>query len=287
MRGSGYHRAVLGRLRRGPQWTPRVDPRAFADLEAFCLFVGYPRSGHSLIGSCLDAHPEMVIAHEADALKMLAKHGWPRERIFEALLENSSAQAARDTGRTQSGYVYAIPGQWQGSYRRLRVIGDKGGGETSRRLAADPSEIRKFAPHVGVPLRVLHITRNPFDSIARIARVTHKGVRKHTLDEAITRFEVFAVANAGFLAGGSEDVMTLRHEDFVANPGSELRSLCAFLGVAPAEEYLEACAGIVWESPHRTRELVEWSDAQIEHVAALIDRYAFFAGYSFEEPATA
>ena len=38
--------------------------RMYDDLQAFCLFMGYTRSGHSLVGACLDAHPEAAIAHE-------------------------------------------------------------------------------------------------------------------------------------------------------------------------------------------------------------------------------
>ena len=30
------------------------------NLETLCLFIGYPRSGHSLVVSLLDAHPEMI-----------------------------------------------------------------------------------------------------------------------------------------------------------------------------------------------------------------------------------
>ena len=35
------------------------DDRAlFDDLKTYCMFLGYPRSGHSLIGALLDAHPD-------------------------------------------------------------------------------------------------------------------------------------------------------------------------------------------------------------------------------------
>jgi hypothetical protein len=37
------------------------DP--FPDVHAFCLFDGYSRSGHSLVGALLDAHPKITIAH--------------------------------------------------------------------------------------------------------------------------------------------------------------------------------------------------------------------------------
>ena len=41
----------------------------FETIQLYCMFVGYPRSGHSLVGTLLDAHPDIVIAHELDALR--------------------------------------------------------------------------------------------------------------------------------------------------------------------------------------------------------------------------
>ena len=39
----------------------------FDRVERFCLFVGYPRSGHSIVGAVLNAHRDAVISHELDA----------------------------------------------------------------------------------------------------------------------------------------------------------------------------------------------------------------------------
>lgn len=40
----------------------------FESIEKFCLFIGCGRSGHGLISSLIDAHPDMVMS---DALKIL------------------------------------------------------------------------------------------------------------------------------------------------------------------------------------------------------------------------
>ena len=32
------------------------------------MFIGYPRSSHSLVGAILDAHPEIIIPHEYDVI---------------------------------------------------------------------------------------------------------------------------------------------------------------------------------------------------------------------------
>ncbi|PSP19753.1 MAG: sulfotransferase family protein [Cyanobacteria bacterium SW_5_48_44] len=40
------------------------DKKTFQNVDKYCMFIGYPRSGHSLVGSLLDAHPNIIIAHE-------------------------------------------------------------------------------------------------------------------------------------------------------------------------------------------------------------------------------
>ncbi|HEY2326944.1 MAG TPA: sulfotransferase [Gaiellaceae bacterium] len=265
------------RVNRGPQISS-------SDLQAFCLFIGYPRSGHSLVGSFLDAHPDIALGHEARAMKRVAVGGWSQAQIVSDLVTNAAEQASRKTGRTQSGYFYEVPGQWQGRVRKLVVCGDKGGGDTSRRLAVDPSELRKFADAIEVPLRLVHVMRNPYDIVARIARVTRGGVPKQTLDEAILRFSVLALANGAVLESDAFVVSSVRHEDVVAKPQAELRRLCEFLGIEPTADYLESCASIVWEKPHQTRRLVEWSDTQVDRLRMVIDQHPFLAGYSFDGP---
>jgi len=45
-----------------------MEEADFSKLRNFVLFVGYPRSGHSLVGSLIDAHPHAIIAHEVKTL---------------------------------------------------------------------------------------------------------------------------------------------------------------------------------------------------------------------------
>jgi hypothetical protein len=77
------------------------DP--FPDVQAFCLFVGYSRSGHSLVGALLDAHPEITVAHEANVLELVIEENLSRRVLFETLLENARRQAEHPRGRHGSG----------------------------------------------------------------------------------------------------------------------------------------------------------------------------------------
>lgn len=60
----------------------------FEEVEAYCMFLGYARSGHSLLGSLLDAHPDVVIAHELDALRYL-RGAFGRAQVYSLILQNA------------------------------------------------------------------------------------------------------------------------------------------------------------------------------------------------------
>ena len=102
-----------------------VYQKKFGDLKTYCMFVGYPRSGHSLVGSILDAHPNMVISHELNALKYLEK-GFTRRQLYYLILTNS--RRFNMVGRAHEGYVYHVPNQWNSKFSKLLVLGDKMGG---------------------------------------------------------------------------------------------------------------------------------------------------------------
>merc|ERR1719327_1470504 len=100
--------------------------------ETFLLFFGYPRSGHSMVASLLDAHPEAAIANEFDAVKAYL-NGETRAVLFQKLVAISTAY--KIVGRCQAGYHFVVPGvtaQPFGKDKPLRVIGDKMAGVTSR-----------------------------------------------------------------------------------------------------------------------------------------------------------
>jgi len=96
-------------------------------VQSFVLFVGYPRSGHSLVGAILDSHPEIIIPHEFDLPKKSDRFfNDPNEesnnrklRIFSKLHSVSWRQAmfGNRSPNYSHGYSYHIPGRWQGKYR--------------------------------------------------------------------------------------------------------------------------------------------------------------------------
>lgn len=246
---------------------------AFDAVERFCLFVGYPRSGHSLVGSLLDAHPEIAISHELHVLRYL-RYGFSREQLFTLIVENSEREAAR--GREQSNYPYSVPGQWQGRTRRLRVIGDKRGGTTIRKIASQPKRLDALRERVGVPVHLIHVIRHPLDSIARMALASpHR-------DPAELSDHYFAMADgvSALWERTPEDTrIDVVHEALIANPREELAALCDALGVTCEALYLDACASIVWSDPKKSRDAFAWPGALRERIEARLATYPFFERY--------
>jgi hypothetical protein len=245
-----------------------------AHLHAVCLFIGYPRSGHSVVGSLLDAHPDVVISHQVDAMKLVFD-GQGRDDLIRTILADSAHRAAG--GRGHGRYSYAVSGQWQGRARVLRVIGDCRGGKTSRRLAKDPDAAERFAEIMHLPLRFVHVVRNPYDNIATLASQA-----EHTLESAIAEYERLAAAVGGFLGRTDHPALTICHEALVDEPHRQLGHLCGFLSVEADDAYVEACARILFPSPRRTREAIEWPRSAVAAVDDVIARHPFLEGYTFK-----
>jgi hypothetical protein len=252
---------------------------SFHDIRTYCMFIGYPRTGHSLIGSLLDAHPNIVIAHELDALRFF-RRGFSRQQVFHLLLENSRRMAA--AGRRHSGYSYEVPSQWQGRFEKLQVLGDKKGATSTFHFYRDPGLVDSVAKSIGVEMKFVHVIRNPFDVLATMTR---RQPRK-TLDHHMELFFTLCSTNQTLKQRlHPAQIFDLRLEAFIADPKSHLARLCAFLGVEAGERYLADCAAIVFKSPQKSRFEIQWSEESIAKVNDGIRAFSFLSGYAYDENA--
>jgi hypothetical protein len=257
-------------------WARRRHHEQFERVSRFCLFAGYPRSGHSLVGALLNAHKDAVIAHELDAQNLIVS-GCPRDTLYARILARASWFNLR--GNT-SNYRYQVPNQWQGRFDALRVLGDKRGGGTSRCLVAHPDLLERTRALVRIPLRVVHVVRNPFDNIAAISIWNEMSLERsiefyfHHCD-ATTRLDSLC---------DRSELLTVYHEDMIREPRRTLASLCAFLGLDPDPGYLDDCCSIVFRQPTYTRSKLDWKPALVHTVETRARAHRFLDGYTFELP---
>ena len=249
-------------------------PHIFRDVKNFVLFIGYPRSGHTLVGFLLDAHPRVIVASQTSALRYLG-HRFGMQQIFHLLVQNSRRVAK--TGREQRRYSYEVPNQWQGRYEKLEVIGESTG---LTRLRRNPSLLKPLRESLKpVDLKLIHVIRNPFDNIS-----TMKLRRGETLPDAIQRYfsmcEIVERLKSYAAPGAVHD---LKHEALIAGPQNTLKDLCGFVGLSARESYYNDCASIIYKSSHKTRHHVEWTPALIDSVKQQASKYRFLDGYSYED----
>lgn len=250
--------------------------QALEDIETYCGFIGYSRSGHTLVGSLLNAHPNVVIAHELHVLDCVVA-GLPRRQIFALIIGRDRWFGNR--GRVWSGYDYNVEGQWQGRFETLRVIGDKRGGGSTKLLRRMPEALDRLRDTLALPLRFVHVIRNPYDNITTLALRTGRelGVRLEgyfSLVDTVQRVRCQLQ---------DEELFDLHLESLIADPSKCLGRLCAFLGLPASEDYLAACAAVVFDSPRRTRFDAPWTNELIEQVAERAAAYDFLAGYRFDD----
>jgi len=258
------------------QFTAKKQKHHFQKGETYCMFIGHGRSGHTACGAVLNAHPEIVIGHELDALSYLER-GISRDQLFALILK-------KDRWFTRQkyqwhGYNYEVPNQWQGRFRQLKVIGDRKAGLTTLRLQASPHLLPRLRQTVGVPLRTVHLLRNPFDILSTLVRQSGHPLNEQIID---SHFEITAT-NARLLAEcPPAEIMTIRHEDIISCPKERLRSLVNFLGPEADDQYLTDCASILHETPSKSRQKINWPAPLIKKVHTEIAKYPFLQGYSFE-----
>jgi len=258
--------------------------RTFKSVKNFCFFIGHARSGHSFIGALLDAHPEAIMGMEIHALKLVSQ-GYSKNQIYYIIL-NNSRKFRSALNNVWTGYSYAVPNQYQGRYKTIKVIGDKRGGSTSVMFRNDFSIYEKLQSLVKCQVKILHVIRNPFDNISTMvtrnlmegAEPTHKDVL-FKINQYFDKVRIVANVKEGL----DLEILDIHHEDFVTKPEIELRKILAFFVFHPYDDYINDCSSVVYKEPHKSRHKFKWSDDLINQVNSLINEYPHLKRYSFDD----
>jgi hypothetical protein len=251
----------------------------FQQVKSYCCFIGHNKSGTSMIGALLDAHPNVILADDVGALRYISA-GFSRDQLYHLLLKGSRREKmkGRVTGRRLDSYSYLIPGQLQGRYTQLQVIGDSASGSSTRRLGLDPNlldRMRNLMP--GVNVKFIQVIRNPYDPIA-ISMVRGKRTFEEAVEHYFTKCDLLVELSTRI---GKENLLAIRYEDFILSAEENLSNICNFLGIETTQDYLQACAAVLFQSPVIDRQRVEWDERRIGMVKDKIAQYQFLQGYTF------
>ena len=282
--------------------------QAMKTVKRFVLFVGIGRSGSSILGSLMDAHPHVVISNE---YYILNRFLFKKNDIFNALYARTIRSLTKLCNNSK-GYTLEVDGLWQADYSDyIEVFGDKSASHVSRfylqnkqRFIENYDILRRI---LDMPILVIHPLRNPFDIITTLAitkftayrdigelekrSFESKAVIKELKLQNLTVFQNIAIANvfSVFDAAqeltenvfGKENVLEVHNCDLVSYPKRTLSRIFDFLEVDTTEHYLDVCAEKVFKSVSRSRNVIKWTPEQIEMVERRMKKYKFLQRYSY------
>ncbi len=276
-------RVLLSRLAVGA--TRLWHPYLFDDICRFCMFIGHGRSGSTIVGALLNAHPNIVISNELNNFEYI-RDDMTRDQLFN-LIYFTARQQAKKGSRGGGGYSYAVPTQWQGRHKKISVIGNRKAGATAMRLFQDPELLQRLRNLVDVPVSFVSVVRNPFDTLTTTLRKTIR-LPNESQDEHLKRqirhyFERASAIACVSKEFGPDSVKFVHHDCLVGEPYAVLSDLCEYLGVAVREEYLADCASIIKPSVNVTRTQINWSPELIEMVNRGIADIPWLKRYGFSD----
>lgn len=246
----------------------------FSHVRRYVMFIGHPRSGTSLVGSMLNAHRHVRLAHELNALRYV-KRGYNRNQLFW-LLQQRDLEFG-ESGRNWTGYDYRIPGQWQGRTEELRVIGDKKAGAASELIGRNPRLLVRLRELVQVPIRMVHVIRNPFNVITTI----HRKRRNTSLETSIKLYFNRCRTNDQLWRDPDNDVLNVHLETLIKQPVEALTQTCRFIGVESPPDFLSACQEKLFGAPNQSQLAVAWPRPLVDSVLEQMRHYEWLDGYRF------
>lgn len=255
-------------------------------LKYYVSFIGWGRSGNSLVGALLDFHPNVYIKNEFSPIQERFE---TQEQIFNTIVKKLGIKRRKGTLQSWGGFNHA---RFKDMYSGVPlVLGNKKGGFTSNAMHKNPLHLpsgRVLNPCWGVfekiydevikiPVKWIHVQRNPYDNISRIHL---KG--DWDPDEAITVYFWQAESVKKLVEDVKRDSISVKLEDIIENTQKEVRSMCEHLEVPINIKHLEHCRSVVWKKPRKSRELVKWwTKERIKRVEDEMKKYPFMEGYSF------
>jgi len=283
--------------------------RVVNGIKSFVLFIGHSRSGHSIVGSILDSHPHVVLSHEVGLLrKMVRNPEWDKKQIINELWQNDVSVAVsgpRMESAIEKGYTLAIPKLYQGTYESyIDVIGDKKGLETAALLATNSTLWRQIIHRLesvtGLPLKLFHVIRNPFDNIATL--VFYNAIRAHNvstndvvelkqkgynysfdsylIDQQIEKyFKLYQAAEDAKVKIGI-DTIQIHSKDLIADPKKVIAQMCNFLQIICSNYFISVCSDKIFPKESKTRYQIHWSDYHIKEIQKGIAQFASLHRYA-------
>jgi len=238
-------------------------------IKYFLMFMGYPRSGHTLVASMLNAHPNVICSNQMFIIENADK------KELEGLL-NTIKDGSSDMNWKPEVKIAPAPKP------AIHVIGDKTGHRTVEYLTDNPEQLDHLKNISLWPIKWIHVVRNPFDCLATWTKKnfdSRKG-QKSIDKEFKGAFNKFKALNDKIVElKKTEDVLTLVHEKVVVAKDKTMQQLCDFLEIEKTDEWRQRVVKTLWNKPRITRRKISWNPPMLAQVTKSTKQYPWLRGY--------
>lgn len=240
-------------------------------MKYFLSFMGYPRSGHTLVAAILNANPNVMCSNQLNLLSDL-------DNFSLDYIKQYSKNPATWKITTQIPHV---PKQ------EITVVGDKTGHRNVLNINNNPQILGKFKSIVGAPIKWIHVVRNPFDNLATWGKLEYEVKKKNNIKTSQEKELDIVIEEYGILNDTisklrkSEKVLTVNHEFVITRMHNTLEEISDFLEISFDPQWRDNVRNTVWKKPRITRNIVRWNQTQKRKIQDMIDIYPWLNGYVF------
>lgn len=253
-----------------------IEAARYKTLRNYVLFVGCQRSGHNLVAQLIDAHPDAIVAYNLSPLDLI-EQGVERVPFFKQLLVDARDHIIEQKRLGDQGKW--IRDSWQGRHRFIRTIGGPRGTLTASKIAKKPEVLDRLEEVVELPLRVIHVIRNPYDNAAALNLNNYMPLQQ-AAQICITGIKAVQKVREEF---DSEEILEVKYEHLLSRPRDTLQRVCRLLRLEPEAEYLETCEKYIEKPSKRRRDQVQWDPVSRVLIQRAIAETPAWADYTFEK----
>jgi hypothetical protein len=235
-------------------------------MKYWLSFMGYPRSGHTLVAAILNANPNCMVSNQLNIFS--------NDKIDMNYIRSYSLITGTWKPTTQ---VPHVPKQ------EIKVVGDKTGHRTVEILNSLPQRLGMIKSQIGVPMKWIHVVRNPFDNLATWAKLNYENNKQRSQSQYLNNvIEKYIKLNETIARlRKSEDVLTVRHEYVITRMHNTLEEMANFLDISFDPIWRDNVRNTVWKKPRVTRRQIPWTQKQKGIVHDIINQYEWLKGYDF------
>lgn len=246
------------------------------DFKTFSLIIGNSRSGSTILGSIVDAHPNAIVANETMASQAFWKE-MSKGEILDEIIANSSANYR--SGRQSEDYQYQI-GASPESKSSVCVYGDKIWNPATLLLHGDYDLISRLESQLAARVVLIASIRNPFDAIATMHRRSQAPIK-----DRIRWFFMHCEALAAIEEKTAQsDFLISYHEQLIDCPNEEISRICRALMLPVNDQHLANVKRLLYRRPSKSGAALDWKLAEVEEVLERMQRFPFLTVYENQTP---